>query len=288
VNNDSLAELLIAAQLLVVLVAVRRFGRHPAKPAAQSGENQVWLLLGLLLALGLVTKVTTYIMAPVAALGIFLAYRGRPRRMATAAALVFGVALAVGLAWWVRNIFVYGGLDPLGTVAHNGIVTGQPRTSDWVQELGWLQTLRAFGQTTFQSFWGQFGWMGVPMPRWVYGPLAIFTVLTAVGCLAAARSLARRPRPGVRSASAILLATLLLAVLLYLSYNVTFVQHQGRYLFPALAPIAVGVAVAWRTLLAPLAGRWPGVYGLFALALGAGLFALDMIALFRFIVPALS
>ena len=30
--------------------------------------------------------------------------------------------------------------------------------------------------------------------------------------------------------------TLLLSLTLYLAYNVTFVQHQGRYLFPVLVP----------------------------------------------------
>jgi len=35
----------------------------------------------------------------------------------------------------------------------------------------------------------------------------------------------------------------------YLWYNLTFVQHQGRYLFTALAPIGLLVAVGLRELL---------------------------------------
>ncbi len=49
---------------------------------------------------------------------------------------------------------------------------------------------------------------------------------------------------------ALLAAWLMLAVGGYLYYNVTFVQFQGRYLFPGLVPIGLLTVVGWRTVLA--------------------------------------
>ena len=56
----------------------------------------------------------------------------------------------------------------------------------------------------------------------------------------------------------------------YLAYNVTFVQHQGRYLFPALMPIGLAFALGWREALRPRMTRWlAALLGFLALALAA-------------------
>jgi hypothetical protein len=55
-------------------------------------------------------------------------------------------------------------------------------------------------------------------------------------------------------------------------YNFTFVQHQGRYLFPALLPISVGVAVGLGFWLRPFYHRWS--WFKYSLPLGLGLFML--------------
>ena len=187
VNNDSLAELLIAAilLLLVSIAIMKRIEREKPASEAELGStgpqkmpsNWQLLLLGFLLGLGFLTKVTVYIMVPVVGLVLLWIYWGSWRSLLKAALIVFGVAGLIGLTWWVRNLVVYGGFDILGTAAHNAIVIGQPRTIDWIATIGLGGMLRAFAQTTFQSFWGQFGWMGVVMPSWVYGPLLLFTVV---------------------------------------------------------------------------------------------------------------
>ena len=75
---------------------------------------------------------------------------------------------------------------------------------------------------------------------------------------------------------------------MYLAYNVTFVQHQGRYLFSALIPISIGVAVAWGLLISPVTERWSSAAYLLPIGLVLSLVTLDIIALFRFIVPSLT
>jgi len=65
----------------------------------------------------------------------------------------------------------------------------------------------------------------------------------------------------------------------YVIYNLTFVQFQGRYLYPALIPLALIVAVGlagWTSLAESLfpAMNWLPVMGMIALALFAW-YALD-------------
>jgi 4-amino-4-deoxy-L-arabinose transferase-like glycosyltransferase len=309
VNNDSLAELIIAAILLVVLglVAGDR-AKQPAStsasrllgfnPGTKRGDRRL-VILGVLLGLGLLTKVTVYIMIPLIGVVLLWVNWNNWRSLLRSVLIVFGIAGLMGLAWWVRNLFVYGGIDILGTGAHNAIVVGQPRTVEWIAERGLGSTLLAFFQTSFQSFWGQFGWMGVVMPDWVYLALLLFSLLTVFGFFWA---LARRGDEWtidtgnqdlgiitLSTASALLLTgTFMISLALYLGYNLTFVQHQGRYLFPALIPIGIGVAIAWTMLILPVSNRWPAARFLLPLFLAIALIGLDLLALFRFIIPALS
>ena len=52
----------------------------------------------------------------------------------------------------------------------------------------------------------------------------------------------------------------LLTLGIYVSYNVIFVQPQGRYLFPALPAIALAVALGWQeVVIRPAAARWASI-----------------------------
>jgi hypothetical protein len=149
--------------------------------------------------------------------------------------------MLIGLCWWIRNLSLYGWPDFLALSRHAEVVKGQPLTAAWLAEHGigayWV---RAFKQT-FQSFWGQFGWMALPMPGWVYICLLLTTCGALLGwChLITHRSNVPLKQDGLRSSGAgLLYLALLFSALAYAGYNLTFVQHQGRYLFPALIPIA--------------------------------------------------
>ncbi len=304
VNNDSLAEFLIG---LALWMAVRWLG---ADEGWSAGTHSKWLAwLGVVVGLGLATK-TTFI--PVA-LAIFVAILVAWRRDADQArgtlvrrlALVFGPALLIVAPWWLRNVSIYGGLDIYGLTAHDAVVVGQPRTADWIDTHGlraWLERGLTF---TFQSYWGQFGWMGVLMPTWLYRALAVWSGMLMVGFLYRIRAAgderweakddthvaSRSGAPqglGLRRTQMILLgSTVLFTALAFLYYNRTFVQHQGRYLFPALIPVALGAALATDALLRLV--RLPE--RLHSLAFAApylAMAALDLYALWRFIVPALT
>jgi len=83
-----------------------------------------------------------------------------------------------------------------------------------------------------------------------------------------------------RAQLAILVAAVLLVFLEVAAYNLSFIQAQGRYLFPALVPIGVLLSLGW----CRLASRFRAAA--IAAALGVGLGLLDLVVLFRFAAPA--
>lgn len=288
VNNDSLSELLIALLLYLLLRWVTRDGIR------KLGDDRRWLIgLGLVLGLGFLTKATVYLMAPVLAVVLLWQYWGTWQRLFQAGVLLFSPAFLLGAFWWVRNVLVYGGLDILGKVAHDAVVVGQPRTAEWIGQYGLTETIERFLQTTFNSFWGQFGWMAVPMQPEVYWLLLILCGTAVLGLLFYRFTTIQLPAQ-FRSRLPVLILWLifLLTLGIHVGYNMTFVQHQGRYLFPALIPIALGLSLGLGTWLLlverPFHRERPLLVNLFPLGLGAALVLLDLFALFRFILPQLS
>ena len=180
----------------------------------------------------------------------------------------------------------------MAAIRHDQVVADQPRTAQWVAEFGRAEVARRFLQTTFRSFWGQFGWMGVVMDGRVYWALAVYSVGLVMGILPKDWRLKASLQSSVSSpqleSQLLLLISGFVTLALYLYYNLTYVQHQGRYLFPALIPLGLAAAIGlsgWSRVLSRLARRNIGwVVGAGALA---GMAALDIFALYRFVLPAL-
>jgi 4-amino-4-deoxy-L-arabinose transferase-like glycosyltransferase len=292
VNNDSLSELLIAIGLWLIL----RINRQVWDLGFGISRVFRGLCLGFVIGLAFVTKSQAYVLAPVAGLMLLLAWRRDGwndwQTFAKRALVVFLPALLIGSLMWWRNITVYGWPDFMAAIRHDQVVAGQPRTSQWVAEFGTAEVTRRFFQTTFQSFWGQFGWMGVVMPPRYYAMLGVFTAVLIVGWVISylrIRELENSPIANSLISNYYLLMTSgLLTLGLYLYYNLSYVQHQGRYLFPALIPIGLAAAVGlggWGGAVSRLTRRnigWVVPAGaLFAMA------TLDVFALYCFIIPAL-
>jgi len=121
------------------------------------------------------------------------------------------------------------------------------------------------------------------MPDAFYLALGALCLVALTGWLL---SLRERPvTPTLPYSSTLLVLLTLVTFGYYIFYNVTFVQHQGRYLFPALIPLglvfSLGIERWTRRLPRPLNVMTPA--GVFA-----ALAALDVWALVRFIIPSLA
>jgi 4-amino-4-deoxy-L-arabinose transferase-like glycosyltransferase len=236
-NNDVLAELIFATILL--LLARRLASLGPTHPR--------WIItMGVALGLALITKVTIYSAVPLTLLALWWANRTDCVRFFRQTIIIFGLAAFIALPWYARNISLYGGLDVLGLGRHGDVVVGQLRTTDYWADVGGAGYARNFITTTFHSFWGQFGWMAVPMDSRTYLFLELLS-LTAIGGLAARLWATRRQCPA--PAPTLMIATLGLMIAGYGWYNFTFVQFQGRYLFPALIPLGLFFSMGLRVAL---------------------------------------
>jgi len=281
VNNDSLAELLLAAILIILIKWLQQ---------DKSSDSLTYpLLIGILLGLGFISKGTVYLMAPIVGFALLWRYWQEWSRLIKVGVQVFAPALLLGSLWWVRNMIIYGGFDVLGKNRHDEVVIGQIRTAQWIAQLGLAETINRFVQTTFNSFWGQFGWMALPMPPWIMRPLVLFTAVTIAGLLLAPFIWTRSSKKALFTNLFLLIFILLLLLTsgLHIGYNLTFVQHQGRYLFPALIPMGLGVAVGLGTwalaLQRPFAPRFRSLPYLVPIGLGIGLVTLNLVTLYRFI-----
>lgn len=253
-GNDVLAELLLAAVLFVSVGLLRQ----PLPPV----RTRAYVTLGVLLGLILITKTTAYVAVPLALGAVawrWLQEKPPLRRSLLDALAVILPAAVIVLPWYLRDLYVYGWPDFLGLIRHERIVVGQTRTAEWIAENGWPSYWQRAAEWTFKSFAGVFGWMGVWLDSRVYYLLGAWLAVPVVAWLAG--RVTRRGRvevevdEGQGRVYAFLGAAVLLTLLAYIYYNVTFLQHQGRYLFTALVPIAIFLALGWRRAFEPLPGR---------------------------------
>ncbi|MBS61021.1 MAG: hypothetical protein CL606_06935 [Anaerolineaceae bacterium] len=237
VNNDSMAEVCMVLGLWLIM---RR-----TKP---------WVI-GIVVGFAFLTKVTVYALVVVAIVAAIYRIKEREVRLSSLLQLLVP-SLLIGAVWWLRNILVYDWPDLLGLINHSEVVVGQPRTVDWLDKFGVLGLSLRFVQTTFNSFWGQFGWMAVPMKPILLRLLTFLLIVIVIG-----NYLLLKVRVLNSSVDKlywlVILSTLSIVILQYLQYNLEFVQHQGRYLFPALLPFALFYVAGLRGWSRYLEKHWP-------------------------------
>jgi hypothetical protein len=284
VQNDPLAELILGLVLLRLVAWLRADERWSIAQHA---------ITGVLIGLGLLTKLSAYVAVPLAVIAVVLkvwragrttgdegrapgeappSIQGGGLALQPALPILAALllpALLLGLPWFVRNAVVYGGLDVTGLARHAEVVEGQLTTAQWIEIYGWRQLPGAFVRTTFRSFWGQFGWMAVPMEWRVYLALRVFSILVAVGVVFRAVDAWDR---GVRPSASLILLTssALLTLASFLWYNFSFYQAQGRYLFPALIPIGLAWTLGIEESLRQRSAPW--LFGVLALVTAYDLF----------------
>ena len=293
VTNDSLTTLVIAAALwqLVRLVITMETDIPPAVRRRQA------LWLGLTLGVGVWTKTLTLSLFPTVLISfLWLARSDRVSGAiaAQAAGLAVGLGLLLGAPWLGRNTLLYG--DPLAqNLLLNKLNNGESNvTLDVMAYIfgGIGPYFAKVAQWGFASFWGGFDSMRLfwdmdphkAHPNFGHGPTPTYLALLAVSAVSAIGLFV--PRPGSdawrQPALLALAAQVVFTGILFLNYNLHFFQAQGRYVYPALLPLAFFFVWGWRRLLPPRA--FPVFVGLMT----AGLLGLNVYTIFGLLMPRFS
>jgi hypothetical protein len=309
VNSDNLANLVAALAFLALARAV-------AGPSTWRAR----LLVAALLVIGLATKRTTLYLAPLALLAaplslwvrasssplslwervrVRVARRARtpspgPRPTSPRGR---GVALAA-VAAPALLLFAGSGLDLAAasrrlidrwvanqSLEYNLALLTHP-SRDWSAYTLW-GTYSHQARVLFESYWARFGWMNVPLHPGLYALLAALCGAAAVGLLllvlGRAPSALRLSRPAAGVAWLAAAAAPLALAPIVLQYSLWFTPGslpQGRYLFTALAPLNVLLALGLAALV-PARRR-----GAATVALSVGLALLNAAALVGYVWPA--
>jgi hypothetical protein len=181
-------------------------------------------------------------------------------------------------------------------MAHDRVVIGQLRTADYLSQVGWSSYLSNLVQTTFISFWGQFGWMALPLSGRPLLAVGGLVAMAASGWLI--RLVTKLQDSEARQTHEsqliwILGVTVLLTFAAFIGYNLEFLQFQGRYLYAGLIPMALFLVLgleAWGHFWARLVKtpRNRNYYCWLALSPLLLLPLLDIYLLFRVIIPGLT
>ncbi len=248
VNNDAMAAFIGSC---VLLLLVRTVDWRPSEIRMRLIQQSV--LLGLLLGLGVLTKLSLLGLIPVALLVV--AIRGwqadggdPPLRRATTAAvypcLILIIAASVSGWWFLRNWRLYG--DPTGLdafIAVQGRRAHPPTLQDWIGEFG-----------TFRwTYWGLFGGVNVMAPQSVYW---FFDLLSVVSLLGLGIRAIRHWQRGLRTPDYQWLIPLAWALILFVSVlRWTWISpaFQGRLVFPGIAGISLLMALGLHEWSPP---RW--------------------------------
>ncbi len=277
VTNDIAAVLVLA---LILLLAVKRVKNTVS-------DKRFVILCGILFGAALLTKSTAYTPGALVLVGAEVAsgaWRVARTRWLTGLVSLFAIAALISAPMFIRNMLTYGVTDFLGLARHNAVVLGQPTTAEMIAQYGLNHILFDYFAVTFKSFWAQFGWMGVLVNDRIYVVLMVLSGAAAFGfALFAWRVLRRRDALAATQwwGMGLLAVTLVASVADYIGYNFEFFQLQGRYLFPAIIPIALFGVIGLREILAREYHR------VFFVLLYLALLALDVASLFLFIVPQL-
>lgn len=233
-NNDNLLSVLSTAVLLLCVQTL----------SGQAFTRQRQLVLGVLLGLAALTKISGLVVWPIAFLTLLkLAFRSASKRnfdfhfLGLSSLLVFGSALLVSGWWYVRNLRLYGEVLGLNTMV---AVVGAR-----VPEISVLELMRSEWYGFYLSYWSVFGVFTLLASEWVHW---FFHGVTIVGLLGLIR-LFLKARGRLSVFCVLLLVFCVLTLIGVIRWTLQTPASQGRLLFGAIAPISMGLAAGWLALL---------------------------------------
>ncbi len=177
----------------------------------------------------------------------------------------FFISILIVSPIWIRNQILYG--DPLAQKVFQLAFTGSPKKElilGIIESKGspgspevqyWMNWV---GYWSARSYIGAFGYLDIwlnssghastsdkyPDPNLLYKGILAFIVLAKLAFVLHVRNRVRE----VQSAIWVGLVIAAFTILLFIGFNLTFFQAQGRYLLPCLAPTALILAIGWLNL----------------------------------------
>ena len=233
VNNDAAIACLGA---WIAAVLVYRVQKGPFSYFA--------VLLGVLLGLAGITKVSGLVFIPLTGLALLIIHRGFSRAFFRDAAIVVALALLIGGWWYLRNWWTYG--DPLSIDTHiSDEATTRPFRERIAHDL--LSIERTFWANLSRTFVSPI-WLDKILIWW--GRISLLLLLVGLW-------LNRRSPPIKMPALLILLSwPITLFVLLALYWTRQSWWAYGRLLLPAIGPIAFLFVLGWLMVSPKRWQRW--------------------------------
>lgn len=241
VNNDVLVELLFTAAILMLAL---RFKNGPALLNT--------IITGILLGLALLTKVNGLILVPIIVVWHF---RSRDLNAAVKSwlkqiSLLFFISFVVSGWWYVRNMMMYHQLYPTSKFTKEFHSTAL--ASSFISKIGLASYWELVTKMSFQSFWATYGSpasakLGIPLylqPQ-IYEIALLISVISIIGMTKLHFQRSKLFTLSQQSFFQMLIAIFLLVMIGFIVFLNTYFQTQGRYLYPALAPIAIYVSFGW-------------------------------------------
>jgi len=217
VSNDALEAALSAIGIWLLMRAV-----------TNTEKDSPWILFSLVSSVAVLTKnsgFTLIITGLIVSISINVTKRNIKRAFVLAL-YILSVALVITGWWYFRNLLLFN--DPLGTKLHELFYgRNQPLT---LKEMinRWFLIER--------SFWGEFGWGGILLPKEMYTVTRIGEILGIVGL---GISLLHTEKQKRKMQVALLLLFSTIVIITYIWWTRHILAPYGRLLFPALAPIMI-------------------------------------------------
>lgn len=261
VNNDNLVTLLSTLALFLIIRLLRN----------SQFVTRHWSLLGFVLGLAALSKLSALVLFPLAAIAVAVAaYRRRSLGpFVKGFAVALSVAFLVAGWWYARNWVLYG--DPTGLKAMLAIAGRREELLTNLAELwGEFRGLR-------MSFWALFGWCNVIAAPLSYKVLDAIILLGMGGMLLGGFRRKKAFASPVLWIPALWIAIVMAGLIRWASF--TKEGLQGRLIFPAIS--AISIFLFWGL------SQWVGrqVKSL-TIAVGGAFFLFALICPFRYIAPA--
>jgi 4-amino-4-deoxy-L-arabinose transferase-like glycosyltransferase len=257
VTNDSFASMFPAG----IMVYAFKLLDQPHAP-----HPRQWVVLGILLGLGALVKVSVLPLLVIAAvLAGLVARRGRSWQAFFTAGVILGGCVLLLAGWWfIRNLVLYGDLTGVGRMwqiwgTRPPLTLAQYRIEAW---------------NFLSTYWANFGYGNVPVPTLIYQMIDGCMLLAGAGLLwrLVERIRDHSEQPRIHADKLLLLvmwmAITFAALLWYLQRTI---QVTGRQIYPLIPALSFCMVWGWTRFVPRRWPRWlPLLTGLPALGLAVG------------------